>query len=419
VISARHRYRCALVTALLLAAVAGCSGHSGSSRQASTVAIGFLAATTGPGADEGTDAIRGAQLAIDVVNLSYPDILVPLGPGTGLPGLGGATLTLVTGDTKGTPDDASNQVNTLVRSKNAAAVISMAPADVAAAAGNQTQRLRVPMLDAATSADYLTELGMDWYFRLTPTDHMFVATMYNLVSRQLGTASNRRVALLTEEGDANTTVSAALNDQLTRGGFPVVLRQSIATGRSDSGTLAHLIDKADVGIVVVLADESSNASAAAQTVARMSNPVPMLGLGAGFDGLGGGPTLAPVVLRASAWSAEFDTRDPVGRAVSGLYRRRFGTAMTPAAANGFTATIALAAAIDAAGSSDPGAIRSSLRQLWLPATQTIMPWNGIQFDVNGQNQLAAPVIELWGTGGFRVVFPRELASGPINWIGGR
>jgi len=81
-------------------------------------------------------------------------------------------------------------------------------------------------------------------------------------------------------------------------------------------------------------------------------------------------------------------------------------------------TVALA--LDSAGMSDPGVdgsrrLRAALRQVWVPATRTIMPWNGIRFDGSGQNELAAGVVEQRGPAGFQVVFPRELSAVPVSW----
>ena len=92
--------------------------------------------------------------------------------------------------------------------------------------------------------------------------------------------------------------------------------------------------------------------------------------------------------------------------------------MTAAAATSFTATMAAAQAIDAAGTLDPIATRGALRRLSILATQMVMPWNGLRFDANGQNELAAGVIEGWAGGRFRVVYPRELAAGPMIWSAG-
>ena len=51
----------------------------------------------------------------------------------------------------------------------------------------------------------------------------------------------------------------------------------------------------------------------------------------------------------------------------------------------------------------------------MPATQTIMPWNGIRFDSTGSNQLASSVIEQQTGSGYQVVYPNELAAAKITW----
>jgi branched-chain amino acid transport system substrate-binding protein len=56
-----------------------------------------------------------------------------------------------------------------------------------------------------------------------------------------------------------------------------------------------------------------------------------------------------------------------------------------------------------------------LRQLWLPATATIMPWDGVRFDASGQNRLANALIEQQAGTGFKIVYPRELAEATVAW----
>ena len=85
------------------------------------------------------------------------------------------------------------------------------------------------------------------------------------------------------------------------------------------------------------------------------------------------------------------------------------------AASAFTATMALAVSLDTAKSFGVSEVRAAVQQLNLPATQTIMPWNGIRFDGTGNNQLAASVIEQQTGNGFQVVYPNELAAAKITW----
>jgi len=98
-----------------------------------------------------------------------------------------------------------------------------------------------------------------------------------------------------------------------------------------------------------------------------------------------------------------------------LYEARFAAPMTEVAAGSFTAVLALVRAIDQAGSVDPQRVRAALLNLDIPGRDTIMPWNGIRFDVTHQNADAAGVIEQAVQDTFRVVFPAELAADQPVW----
>ena len=63
--------------------------------QVSEVLIGELLPLTGNFASLGQQYLWAGQTVEDIVNNDYPDLQVPLGPGKGFPGLGGAKMTLV------------------------------------------------------------------------------------------------------------------------------------------------------------------------------------------------------------------------------------------------------------------------------------------------------------------------------------
>jgi branched-chain amino acid transport system substrate-binding protein len=77
--------------------------------------------------------------------------------------------------------------------------------------------------------------------------------------------------------------------------------------------------------------------------------------------------------------------------------------------------MAIAQAVDAARSTQPQRVRSSLLSLNIPGEQTVMPWAGIQFDETHQNVLAQTLIEQFGDRSFQVVFPADAASRPMVW----
>ena len=93
VVGSPRRARATVFHLLVAAVLAGCGGPGQPTVPVARVTIGLLAPATG----SGIEALRGAQLAVDVINHSYPDLPVPLAAGSGLPGLAGRSVALVSG----------------------------------------------------------------------------------------------------------------------------------------------------------------------------------------------------------------------------------------------------------------------------------------------------------------------------------
>ncbi|MDI1461414.1 ABC transporter substrate-binding protein [Catellatospora sp. KI3] len=402
----------------LASAAAATGGCTSVTPPARPLVVGVLAPLTGPAAETGADAVRGAQLAVEVVNQAHPTLAVPLAAGTGLPGLGGAALQLVTADTAGNPVTASAQVSALVTERHAIGLITADSAESTEAAGTEVQRLRVPLLDARTTADYLTELGVDWYFRTGPSDSQLADSAFSLLGRQPARpgGGGHRVLLVTEAGAEGAAAAVRLRELVPRSGAAVAAQVQMSAADSPD-TLDPDVHSGDAGAEpdAVLAWARSTAGAAAIVAAADRSGIPLYGLGQGFRQFDRPLPEATTMMRAMPWSQDYAGRNPVARDVLRLYQQRFDRPMSAAAADAFTAMITLAGAVDAARSGDPAAIRTALRQTSLPATSMIMPWNGVRFGPDGQNILAAAVVEQWQFRDFRLVYPVELAITAARW----
>jgi branched-chain amino acid transport system substrate-binding protein len=86
---------------------------------------------------------------------------------------------------------------------------------------------------------------------------------------------------------------------------------------------------------------------------------------------------------------------------------------TPARA--FTAMMTLADAINRAGSTEPEKVRQALIATKLGEGDTIMPWEGIQFDKVGQNTLTRGIFIQTQGGTPKTVWPFELAAEKLVW----
>jgi branched-chain amino acid transport system substrate-binding protein len=115
------------------------------------------------------------------------------------------------------------------------------------------------------------------------------------------------------------------------------------------------------------------------------------------------------------WSRDLAGRKPVIARVGNLYKERFGKDMDGTPARAFTAMMTLADAINRAKSTDPDKIREALAATKLAERDTIMPWEGIQFDKVGQNVLTRGIFIQTQGGTPRTVWPFELAAGKLVW----
>ena len=114
-------------------------------------------------------------------------------------------------------------------------------------------------------------------------------------------------------------------------------------------------------------------------------------------------------------SGGWPTRGAAELKVARMFKQRLGASITDTTARSFTATIALATAINAAGSTDSTRIRDAMRSLDISADQTILPDHGITFDPRGQNEGALAVLEQMVGGRYITVYPPSEGRPPVRW----
>jgi branched-chain amino acid transport system substrate-binding protein len=393
-------------------ALASCTGGPASrqSGRPSEVRIGLLAPLSGSRASTGREALQGAQLAGELVNDAVT-VPLPLGRDSGLPGLGGAPLKIVPADTGGDPERAATDAAHLVTTQGVAGLVNVGDTQATAAASERTERIGVPFVDAGAPAEFLTQRGMDWFFRTGPTDRMLGQQLLSMLQLTNGGAA-RKLAIVRSDDAPGTDMSSALKSLAGEGGYDVVADVSV-TAANGPAAVDQLRGAAPDAVIAAAAQPADATALLNGFRSRGWHPPVTMAMGAGFAPqavlgvIGGDPT---GVLRSGSWSAELASRNPVVGQVAGLYKRRFGTSMTEPAAKAFTATLTMAQAIDAAGSTAAGDVRAALMGLNIPGRDTIMPWDGIEFDETGQNTEAGAVVEQLARGSARVVFPPELAA---------
>jgi branched-chain amino acid transport system substrate-binding protein len=410
-----------LIIAGSILALSACTSATHQPGAVSEVRIGLLGQFSDPGGGAGQEAARGAQLAAEIVNQTR-SVPVPLA-GAGLPGLGGAKIRIVQADTRGGLNQPATQATRLA-TQGVAGIVSVDSATSTALASERTERIGVPFMGAVATADFLTERGLDWFFRTTPTDTMLAQAGLGVLGQQQSAA--RRLGVVRANDDNSNEAVVALQGLAAQAGASVLPPGSGGSPagagfKSGSGAdqVRPAIDRVrgghpDTMIAVAANPGDARTLLSADVSAGGQRPV-LLAMGPGFNvqtirqAIG---TAGTGLLHTTAWSQDFASRNPAASAVANLYQRRFNTPMTEAAAETFTATMTLAQAIDAARSVDAQRVRTALLSLDVPGRDTIMPWGGIRFDQTGENTLAAGLVEQVTATSARVVFPRELA--PAN-----
>jgi branched-chain amino acid transport system substrate-binding protein len=408
-----------MVVVVLLAAACTSSEPENPPPRVDRVKIGVLAPLSGESKAAGTDALRGAQLAAALVNGETEAVaLAGVGP-AGLARLGGAKVVVVAGDTAGDPVQGAGQAVRLVAGERVVGLVGAYDTDVTDAASQRSERLRVPFVNGDTSADFLTERGLDWFFRTGPTDRMLGQAFFSTLGMVAG--QPREVAIVRTSDRSGSLMGTLVEDLASEGGYQVVEVAAFDPGRQDpAGAVTRLREqRPQPDAVFAIGSTPENTGQLLRSFGRVGyTPPGLLAFGAGI--------LEPAVLRAAgrdgegvlysaAWSREVAGRNPAAQPVLELYEERFGAAMSEVAAGSFTAVLTMAEAIDDAGSVEPDRVRAALLNLDIPGRDTIMPWDGVRFDATNQNAAAAGVVEQVDKDALRIVFPGELARAEPAW----
>jgi branched-chain amino acid transport system substrate-binding protein len=415
-----------LAAAAVLLAAAACTSRQADDESAAVgeVRIGVLAPLSRVNRAAGTDAVRGAQLAAALVNGEEGPIRLAGVGTTGVAGLGGAKVAILPADTRSNPQRGGDEAARLVDREGAVALVGAYDAAVTDFASTRAERLRVPLVNGDTSADFLTENARDWFFRTGPEDRTFGEAFFSALQQA---TRGRKVAVLYANDRPSAVIASLIRELAAEGGYQVAGGRnafSFTPGRqgqpANPAPAVQSLRAEAPNAVFLVASKPGDATQALRTFGALNyTPPGLLAFGAGFaepavlqaagrDGFG--------VLYSAAWSREVASRNPAAKPVMDLYEARFSAPMTEVAAGSFTAVLALVRAIDQARSVDPQRVRAALLNLDIPGRDTIMPWNGIRFDVKHQNTGAAGVVEQAGQDNtFRVVFPAELAAEQTVW----
>ena len=379
------------------------------------VVIGVLYPLSGPVAQVGIDAVAAVRTAVEIINEDVA-INVPLGPGKGLPNLGGAKIRIVVVDHGGKPDVGQTEAERLITKENSHALFGAYYSSVTATASLVAERMQIPYLNAESTSPGLTTRGFEWFFRTTPHDGEFTQLMFDFMKdmREQKGIKLESVGIFHEDTLWGSDSGKVQNGFADSEGYKVV---SDITYRAKTTSLTSEVQrlKAANPDVFLPSSYTSDAMLFMRTAKELDyNPKLLIAQNAGFTD----PTFlatmgadAEGVITRSPFNTDLATTIPLINEINERFKKHSkGRDLSDVPVRAFTGFMALADAINRAGSTDPEKIRQALRETNIPAEQLIVPWRGIKFGPDGQNLLVRGILMQAQNGSYCTVYPFELAA---------
>jgi branched-chain amino acid transport system substrate-binding protein len=409
---------------MALAALAlGVLGPAGA-RAADDVVIGAIYPLTGNLAQVGADAKTALEVTADIINGQHAPIPMVMGKGGGLDHLGGAHIRLIFADHQADPAKARAEAERLITQEHVAVLIGTYVSATAATVQQVAERYQIPFVSLENSAPSLVDHGLKWFFRTSPHDVMFTKGMFDFF-HDIGEKTGRpvhSVALIHEDSVFGTDSSNAQKKMAEAAGIKVAADIRYRANSPSLSSEVEQLKAANADVVM----PSSYTNDSILIVRGMHDigyqPPAVMAQSAGFaetafiKAVG---SLADGDMSRSSFALDIAKARPAIPAMNAAFRAKSGKDLNDNTGREVTGLLVVADAINRAGSTDPDKIRAALVATDIPGDQTIMPWQGVKFDAQGQNIEASPVIQQLEGGVYHTIWPFALASEPAVWNVGK
>ena len=383
-----------------------------------TVKIGAIYPFSGNAASAGNYIKAAMELGIDMVNNGAPELAaaIPLAKGGGLPGLGGAKVSIEFADNQGTPAAGANQTVRLITESKVHALIGAYQSGITVTASAVAEKYGIPFVTPESVAADLTERGFKWFFRVTPVAGDFAKAYSEFLKEQK--AAGRKVdtiAVINENTEYGNSVSKVIKEVFAKDGLNV--SQQIAYSANTTDVQPQVLQlKEKNPDVAIFISYTSDAILYTKTMKDLNwKPAIMIADNAGFND--------PSFVKAMGNQVEglinrssFAAGKPgsVSAIANDLLKKKTGNELDDVSARGLQGILTLLDAINRAGSTEPAKIQAALVATDLPAGQMITGYNGVKFDAKGQNVNAAALITQMQGGRYVPVWPKAKSAGEIT-----
>ncbi|HOQ74486.1 MAG TPA: ABC transporter substrate-binding protein [Limnochordia bacterium] len=310
--------------------------------QGDAIKIGVISSLTGSVSTYGQSVRNAVTMAVEDINAAG--------------GINGRQISLIILDDKGDGTEAAQAARRLIDRENVALILGPVITPAVMAVAPICQAAGVPMLTPTGTGDQITSVG-DYIFRGAYKDSFQGRVMAQFTIEYLGL---KEAAIIYDvANDYSVGLRTAFKTTFEELGGKIVAEESYSTGDTDfSAQLTSLAMRNPEALFIP--DYYSTAGPILMQARLMGMDAVMLGVD-GWDSpdlsaLAGGFEEGGYIV--NHYSADVDspaTQDFIAR-----YKEAFGQAPDALAALGYDGTLIVAKALEAAGSTDPEALKNAL-----------------------------------------------------------
>src|SRR6201747_1320629 len=312
--------------------------------QGATIKIGMCVPVTGPAAEQGGYAVKGAKLALEAVNKAG--------------GVLGKQVELVIEDDQTTNPGIVLAFSKLAAQPDIVAFLGSIRSTQVMAMAPDVLKLGKPVMIGGTNPD-LTHMGNQWLFRFRPNDNYSGRVIADYGVTTLG---KKKWAIVHSTDAFGTAGGKALSDALGKLGAPPVLDQGYANQSQDFTPVVLAVKQSGADVLGTYFTFESDLGVFARQLRQLGVTIPWVG----------SPSVVAVSSTKLAGPALFGTygvadyaedSSPASKAFGTSYREAYKTAPDNQSAWPYDAITILSAAINKAGSTDPAKIRENILAL--------------------------------------------------------
>jgi branched-chain amino acid transport system substrate-binding protein len=279
------------------------------------------------------------------------------------------------------------------------------------------ERYGIPFMVGDSAALNITSRGLKYVFRATPiaTDYARTYMRFFADMKKQGKTINK-IAIVNENTDYGTSVGDAIEAEAKKDNMTVAIRIPYSASSTDVSAQVLQLKQAQPDVIIFIS-YTADSILYMKTMKSLDYKAPMvLGDDSGFSD----PSFIPAVhdvaqgaMNRSAWAIG-KPGSPTAK-INEMYKAKTGRDLDDTSARNMQGFLALAEAINRAGSTDPDKIRDALSKTDLKPDQLMMGYQGIKYDSTGQNILAATyLIQLHGNR-YDLVWPDSAANAKLQW----